>query len=87
MHIAVDIKSKQIISFRITKITVHDTKKFVPMVKEISKNNNLTKAYTDKTHDSTVNFNLLDKLHIEPVISIRKNPNDKIENSKVEENR
>jgi hypothetical protein len=73
LHIAVDVKSKQIVSFRITKGTVHDSKKFVPMIKEISKNNNITKTYADKAYDSTVNFNLLNKLHIEPVISIRKN--------------
>ena len=29
LHIPVDTKSKQIISFRVTKGTVHDTKKFV----------------------------------------------------------
>ena len=75
LHIAVDVKSKQIISFRVTKGTVHDTKKFVPMIKEISKHNKITKVYADKAYDSTNNFNLLDKLHIEPVISIRKNAN------------
>ena len=48
LHIAVDIKSKQIVSFRVTKGTVHDSKKFVPMIKEISNNNNITKAYADK---------------------------------------
>ena len=45
------------------------------MIKEISKHNNITKAYADKAYDSKTNFNLLDKLHIEPVISIRKNAN------------
>ena len=77
LHIAVDIKSKQIISFRVTKGTVHDSKKFVPMIKEISNNNNITKAYADKAYDSTVIFNLLDKLHIEPIISVRKNASGK----------
>jgi hypothetical protein len=75
LHITVDIKSKQIISFRVTKGTVHDTKKFVPMIKEISKHNKINKVYADKAYDCTTNFNLLDKLHIEPVISIRKNAN------------
>ena len=77
LHIAVDVKSKQIISFihRVTKGTVHDTKKFVLMIKEISKHNKITKVYADKAYDCTTNFNLLDKLHIEPVISIRKNAN------------
>lgn len=77
LHIAVDVKSKQIISFRVTKGTVHDTKKFVPMIKEISKHNKITKVYADKAYDCTTNFNLLDKLHIEPVISIRKNASGK----------
>ena len=75
LHIAVDVKSQQIISFRVTKGTVHDTKKFVPMIKEISKYHRIAKAYGDKAYDNKTNFNLLDKMHIEPVISIRKNAN------------
>jgi hypothetical protein len=31
LHITVDVKSQQIILFRVTKGTVHDTKKFVPI--------------------------------------------------------
>lgn len=73
LHIAVDVKSRRIISFRVTKGTVHDSKKFVPMVKEISKNHRIAKTYADKAYDSKTNFNLLEKMHIEPVISIRKN--------------
>ena len=82
LHITVDVKSKQIVSFRVTKGTVHDSKKFIPMIKEISKHHNIRKTYADKAYDSTVNFNLLDKMHIEPVISIRKNANDKTRNCK-----
>jgi Transposase DDE domain len=71
LRIAVDTKSKQIISFRVTKGTVHDTKKFVPMIKEISKHNEITKVHMQIKHICcTTNFNLLDKLHIEPVISL-----------------
>lgn len=77
LHIAVDVKSQQIISFRVTKGTVHDTKKFVPMIKEISKHHRIAKTYADKAYDSKTNFNLLDKMHIEPVISIRNNANGK----------
>ena len=75
LHIAVNTESKQIISFRVTKGTVHDTKKFVPMIKEIFKHHNITKVYADKAYDSKTNFNMLDKMHIEPVISTRKNAN------------
>ena len=45
------------------------------MIKEISKHHNIRKTYADKAYDSKTNFDLLDKMHIEPVISIRKNAN------------
>ena len=45
------------------------------MIKEIPQHNKITKVCADKAYDNTYNFNLLDKLHIEPVISIRKNAN------------
>ena len=61
LHIAVDTKLKQIISFRVTKGTIHDTKKFVSMIKEISKHHKIAKTYADKAYDSTTNFNLLDR--------------------------
>jgi hypothetical protein len=34
LHNAVDEKSKKVVSFRITKGNVHDTKKFGPLIKE-----------------------------------------------------
>ena len=80
LHIEVDIKSKQIISFRITKGVVHDTRKFVRMIKEISKHHRIAKAYVDKAYDSKANFNFLDKMNIEPVISVRKNANGRTRN-------
>lgn len=38
LHIAVDEKSKKVVSFRITKGHIHDTKKFGPLVKEAAEN-------------------------------------------------
>jgi hypothetical protein len=73
LHIAVDAKSKKIISFRVTKGNVHDSKKFCPMVTESSKKYRIGEVYTDKAHDNQRSFNLLDHLNIEPAISIRKN--------------
>ena len=73
LHIAVDAKSEMIMSFRITKGNVHDSKKFSPMIREVTKEYNIDKAYADKAHDNRRNFNLLDDLNIEPAIQIRKN--------------
>jgi hypothetical protein len=73
LHIAVDAKSEQIVSFRVTKGNVHDSKKFSPMIREVSEEYDIDKVYADKAHDNRRSFNLLDNLNIEPAIQIRKN--------------
>jgi hypothetical protein len=73
LHIAVDAKSEQIVSFRVTKGNVHDSKKFSPIVREVSEGYDIDKVYADKAHDNRRSFNLLDNLNIEPAIQIRKN--------------
>jgi hypothetical protein len=77
LHIAVDAKSEKIISFRVTKGNVHDSKKFSPMIREIAEAYSIDKAYADKAHDNRRSFNLLDNLNIEPAIQIRKNASTK----------
>ena len=73
LHIAVDAKSKKVVSFRITKGTVHDAKKFCPLVREAAKKYDIEKLHADKAHDNRRNFNLLDELDVEPAIEIRNN--------------
>jgi hypothetical protein len=73
LHIAVDAKSEQIVSFRVTKGNVHDSKKFSPMIREVSEEYDIDKVYADKAHDNRRSFNLLDNLNIDPAIKIRKN--------------
>jgi hypothetical protein len=77
LHIAVDAKSEKIVSFRVTKGNVHDSKKFSPMIREVSETYSIDKAYADKAHDNRRSFNLLDNLNIEPAIQIRKNASTK----------
>jgi hypothetical protein len=60
LHIAIDAKSKKIMSFRITKGNVHDSKKLGPMIREIDKENTIDKVYGDKAHDNRRSFNLLE---------------------------
>jgi len=52
---------------------IHDSKKFSPMIKEVSEGYDIDKVYADKAHDNRRSFNLLDNLNIEPAIQIRKN--------------
>ena len=77
LHIAVDAKSEKIVSFRVTKGNVHDSKKFSPMIREVSETYSIDKAYADKAHDNRRSFNLLDNLNIESAIQIRKNASTK----------
>jgi len=77
LHIAVDAKSEKIVSFRVTKGNVHDSKKLVPMIKEVAEEYDIDKVYGDRAHDNRRSFNLLDDLNIEPAISIRKNASTK----------
>jgi hypothetical protein len=73
LHIAVDAKSEKIVSFRVTKGNVHDSKMFSPMIREAYDEYDIDKVYADKAHDNRRTFYLLDDLNIEPAIQIRKN--------------
>ena len=77
LHISIDEKSKKVVSFRITKGNVHDTKKFGPLVKEAASKYDIDKVYGNKAYDNRNNFNILDKINAEPAIKIRKNASTK----------
>jgi transposase len=77
LHILADKKTGKIAGFRVTTERTGDSRKFVPLVKEVSKKRKISKAYADATYDSRKNFNLLDELGIEPAIKIRKNATTK----------
>jgi hypothetical protein len=49
----VDEESKKVVSFRITKGNIHDTKKFGHLVKESANRHSVEKVYGDK-HMTTI---------------------------------
>jgi transposase-like protein len=71
LHIAVDAKSKNVVSFRITRRNVHDAKRFYPLIREAAEKYDIEKLYADKAYDNKRNFNLLGQLDVEPAIEIR----------------
>lgn len=73
LHVLADKKTGKIAGFRVTSEHTGDSKKFVPLVKEVSKKKKIEKAYADTAYDARKNFNLLDDLDREPAIKIRKN--------------
>jgi len=72
LHILADKKTGKIVGLRVTSEKTGDTKKFIPMVKEVSKKRKVAKAYADAAYDSRRNFNLLHEERIEPAIKLRK---------------
>jgi hypothetical protein len=73
LHIVADKKTGKIVGFRVTSEKTGDTKKFVPMVKEVARKKKIAKAYADAAYDSRSNFNLLKEIGAEPAIKLRKN--------------
>jgi hypothetical protein len=52
VHIVVDAKSKEVVSFRVTKGNVDDPKKFSPMIRKVFEQYEIDKVYADKVHDN-----------------------------------
>ncbi len=77
LHIVADRKTGKIVGFRVTSEKTGDTKKFVPMVREVARKRKVAKAYADSAYDSRSNFNLLREIGAEPAIKLRKNASEK----------
>jgi transposase len=73
LHILADKKTGKIKGFRVTSEKTGDTKKFVPMVKEVAKKRRVAKVYADAAYDARKNFDLLKEIGAEPAIKLRKN--------------
>src|SRR5487761_1527318 len=73
IHVAVDTKSKQIVSMKVTQQDTGDAKMMKRLVEEASKNARIEKLIGDGGYDSKDNFQTLHDMKIEPVIKVRNN--------------
>jgi len=73
VHIAVDVETGQIVALEVTREYVHDGTKLERLVKDSSRKVEIKGVIGDGAYDSRRNFNMLDKMGIEPVIKVRKN--------------
>jgi Transposase DDE domain len=77
IHIAVDIKTKEILALEFTDEKVHDGRKIMPkLIEHILTNNNHIKIMSvigDRSYDSNGNFKYLQNKRILPAIKVRKN--------------
>ncbi len=77
LHIAVDVKTKKIISLEVTDESVGDSREFKPLVDDASEKGRITKVYADSAYDSRANFNLLYLLNAEAAIKPWRNSSTK----------
>ena len=91
IHIAVNIKTKEILALEVTDEKVHDGKVMPKLVEHILENKNNIKiksALGDGSYDSNENFIYLQEKEIKPAIKVRKNSiisykNNKMRNKEV----
>jgi hypothetical protein len=79
IHVAVDIKTKEILALEVTDEQVHDGKVMPKLIEHILKRQNKNKKFhiksvlADGAYDSNKNFKYLEMKKIRPSIKVRKN--------------
>lgn len=73
IHVAVDVKSKQITGLEITDDKSHDSKSFISLVEQSKQFGNVTKTLADGAYDTKDDFSYLYCNEITPGIKTRKN--------------
>jgi hypothetical protein len=76
IHIAVNVKSKKIISMNVTDEHVHDSKVLPKLVEDVKNSKNITvvgKVFADGAYDSNAVFECLADNGILPCIKVRRN--------------
>jgi len=83
VHIAVDVKTKEVVSIEVTDESVGDGEMLPSLVEDAEKNKGRKpdRAMGDGSYDSRKNFDYLDSKGIEPVIKTRKNSSTKARGS------
>ncbi len=92
IHVAVNIKTKEILALEVTDENVHDGKVMKNLVEDVLNNNRNIKIKSfigDGAYDSNENFIYLQKKRIQPIIKIKRNSvvsskNNKIRNREVQ---
>lgn len=73
IHIAIDKKTRRILSIEITENDVRETEEFIPLLEPIVEMNDVGSATADGGYDSERNFEYCDDSGIEPVIPVHIN--------------
>ncbi len=92
IHVAVNIKTKEILALEVTDEKVHDSKVVKNLVEGVLNNNHNIKIKSfigDGAYDSNKNFKYLKEKRIRPIIKVKRNSiisskNNKIRNEEVQ---
>jgi len=77
VHIAVDVKSKQILAIEVTKEDVGDGRVFGRLVRSSANVADLRRVIGDGAYDSKANFHFAAGMNVEPLIRVRRNSSGK----------
>jgi len=77
IHLAVDVKSKQILALEVTDESIKECEMLKPLIEKANKKAKIKRALADGAFDSRENFNCLSQMGIEPGIKVRKNSSKK----------
>jgi len=86
IHVAADIKTKEILALEVTDEKVHDGKimpKLIEQVLENSNNIKIKSSLGDGSYDSNENFKCLQNKGIRPAIKVRKNSIISLKNNRL----
>ena len=73
VHLAVDVRTKQILAIEVTKEDVGDGRVFGRLVKDSASVADVKKVIADGAYDSRANFHLASEMGVDPLIRVRKN--------------
>lgn len=78
IHVAVDVRTKRILSMKVTKEDVSDGRLLTPLVRKVQANDTtIKKVIADGAYDSRKNFRFLDNAGVKPVIKVRTDSSSK----------
>jgi hypothetical protein len=73
IHIAVDVKTKEIIAMEVTREEVGDNRMFKPLVKAAMNRHHVSRVIADGAFDAEENFNFLARHGVDAAIRVRRN--------------
>lgn len=71
IHIAVDVKSHQIVAMEVTSEEVGDNRMFKPLVEAVMEKSHVSRVLADGAYDGKENFNFLARHGVDPAIRVR----------------